>query len=313
MANAVREQLRGYAQLIESRMPSSPPFSPELEDAGTIQVERGTIYPLCLQNPAAPMDVDRVERLIELASSERLASLRIVDCAGHQRSAYRGLLVYCWLQAYRLAYESLARAQFGRWEEALRTWSDLLEAELTQIDWPAGPLPAIRGDDASEAAWAALALHVAGKAFIRDAWIDLASDTFGRLARAQQPQGPFLLSGASDSPDAGAFHELVLLHAAASYAVQAEDRTIAAAVARATEYHQRETQPDHATAQPWALFAFIWNAQTRPLAEQILHASEVQHPEAQDGVTFMLLADALYCLRLFDCPPETDASRARHE
>ena len=30
---------------------------------------------------------------------------------------------------------SLTREEFGRWEEALRAWSDLLEAELGDIGW----------------------------------------------------------------------------------------------------------------------------------------------------------------------------------
>ena len=72
--------------------------------------------------------------------------------------------------------------------------------------------------------------------------------------------------------------------------------------ARATEYHQRETQPDHASSQPWGLFAFAWNPDTRPLADQLLHAATVQHPVGQDGVSLILLADALYCLRLFEGP-----------
>ena len=62
------------------------------------------------------------------------------------------------------------------------------------------------------------------------------------------------------------------------------------------------SQPDHATAQPWALFAFVWNPQTRPLADQLLHAARVQDPAARNGVSLILLADALYCLRLFEGP-----------
>src|SRR5260221_299427 len=86
-----------------------------------------------------------------------------------------------------------------------------------------------------------------GPATVRDAWVDLASDAFGRLPRSQQESGEFLASGPSDNPDARVYDELVLLHAAADYAVQAEDRPVAAAVARAGEFHLRQTQPDHAT------------------------------------------------------------------
>jgi hypothetical protein len=229
-----------------------------------------------------------------------------MDRAGHHRPVYRPLLVYAWLQAYRLAYEVLPRSEFGRWEEGLRPWCDLLEAALTGIDLPdrrgenAPGIPAARGASAGEAAWSALALYVAGKVFVRDAWTDLASATFGRLVRAQAPGGRWLSAGPSDNPETLWFHELVLLHASASYAVQTEDRTVASAVARNTEFHLRETQPDHATAQPWGLFAFVWNRDTRPLADELLHAAQAQHAHgAAAGVPSILLADALYCLQLF--------------
>jgi hypothetical protein len=82
--------------------------------------------------------------------------------------------------------------------------------------------------------------------------------------------------------------------------VQTEDRTIARAVARSTMLTLNEIEPDHATGQPWGLFAFIWNPQTRgPLADQLLHAVEMRQTSAIDGVSLILLADALYCLRLF--------------
>src|SRR5262249_46770195 len=153
----------------------------------------------------------------------------------------------------------LPRSEFGRWEEALRVWCNLMESELGEIEIPPGPIPAARGSTATESAWTALSLYIAGKVFIRDAWTDLAADTFGKLTRYPSDKGALLHAGPSDNPETHAYHELALLHAAASYAVQAEDRTIATAVRRATDYHQNETQPDHATTQPWALFAFIWN------------------------------------------------------
>ncbi|MGH7176169.1 MAG: hypothetical protein ACREJC_02205, partial [Tepidisphaeraceae bacterium] len=142
-------------------------------------------------------------------------------------------------------------------------------------------------------------LFVAGKLYVRDAWLDLASDTFGKISRAQTPHGALLTTTPADNPDSHAYHELVLLHALASYAVGAEDRTIAASVARATEFHLQHTQPEHATWKPWAVFAFIWDEQSRPLADTILHAAKIQQLDSNDGISLMLLADALYCLRLF--------------
>ena len=311
MANSAHVQLdlRRYADLVAAALPTDVSFRAETEDATTVQVERGTVYPLSLNRRVEALALERVDRLIRLAAPAPaneppaplpvLSSLSVVDRAGHRRPVYRPLLVYAWLQSFRLLYEELPRLEFGRWDEALRAWCDVLEARLTAARAPEGPSPAARGAEATELAWTALALFSAGRLFVRDAWTDLASDAFGRLARGQEASGALLVSGGSDNPELVWYHELALLHAAASYAVQAEDRTVASAVARATEYHLRETQPDHASAQPWALFGFIWNPATRPLADQLLHAAAVQHPGGPDGVSLILLADALYCLRLF--------------
>jgi hypothetical protein len=287
-----------YAELIAQNFKQPIQFSATVETAQAIQVERGVVFAQVLLAPKTA-DLSSVDRLIELAGSDRLSSLAVVDRANHHRPVYQGLLIYSWLQAYRVAYETLSPSAFGKWEEALRPWCDMLESELTSIDWPADGMPASRGASAAESVWMALALFAAGKAFVRDAWIDLASDTFGRLLRGESNRATFLLACENDNPEILWYHELVILHAAASYAVQSEDRTVAAAVARSTQHHFNEIQPDHATSQPWAVFPFIWNPQTRILADQILHYDSMQHPRGDDGVSLMLLADALYCLRLF--------------
>jgi hypothetical protein len=299
--NHVLERFKPFATPIGEMLNTSAPAADfAAESATAVQVERGTIFVRALLDSKLSMeDLATVERLIELTSSPRLAELAIVDASGHHRPVYRALLIYAWLQSFRIAYETLPQSQFGRWEEAVRVWCDLLEAELGQIDLPESVITAGRGASATESAFTALALFVAGKVFVRDAWIDLASDLFGRITRAQQPSGAFLLAGSSDNPDTHGYHELVILHAAASYAVQAEDRRVASAVVGATEYHLRQTQPDHATNQPWGLFAFIWNDRTRSLADQLLHATQARDDGRIDGVSLMLLADALYCLRQF--------------
>lgn len=310
MSSTVQQELRRYAKLIESALPADIRFEAAGESPSAVRVERGTIYPLSLAGRVDETAFDRVDRLVRLAAPQdvsaagasTLSSVAVVDRSGHRRPAYRPLLVYAWLQSFRLLYEMLPRMEFGRWDEALRAWCDALEAGLANTRVPADVIPAADGAAMVESAWAALALWAAGRVFVRDAWTDLASDTFGRLIRPQRDSGAFFLAGPGDGPEPVAYHELSLLHAAASYAVQAEDRTVAAAVARATAHHQNETQPDHATAQPWGLFAFIWDPATRPFADQVLHAVSVQHPNGAGGVTLILLADALYCLRLFDGP-----------
>jgi hypothetical protein len=303
-STAIQKELRRYASLIEPMLASSmldlpAVFAPEAEDARSVQVERGIVFPSLLNGHWVSEKAEPANRLVELSHLSDIGDITVVDRRGHHRPVYRGLLVYAWLQAYRLAYETMPRDAFGRWEEGLRPWCDLLENLIGDVEWFDGPTPAGRGATIAEAAWMALALHVAGKVFVRDAWTDLAGDVFGKVTRGQQDSGAFLTASARDNPETYWYHELVILHATASYAVQAEDRTAAAAVARNGEFHLRETQPDHATTQPWGVFAFAWNPQTRSLADQVLHAASTQSAAGVDGVSLVLLADAVYCLRLF--------------
>jgi hypothetical protein len=277
-----QSELRRYAGLIDPLIDRSVPFLSD-DSIG----ERAMIYPLLLTGPWTTEKAKLVEPLISAGSAEAAAG------------RFTPFLIYAWLMAYRLAYETMPRETFGQWEEALRPNCEALENRLDDIDWPADGFSAADGAIAAEAVWIALALQVAGSIFVRDAWTDLSADVFGKLARGQQASGAFLRSSASDNPETLGYHELVLLHAAASYAVQATDRPLSVAVARAAEFHLNQMQPDHATTQPWALFAFIWHAPTRPLADQLLHASITQQPTTQTGIPAVLLADALYCLRLF--------------
>ena len=298
MSNTLAEFKR-FADLIAPMLAAPPMFTPQVENPTTIQVERGVVFAHSM-NDRPPDHNSGIDRLIETAA---FANVAIVDRHGHTRPVYRPLLIYCFLQTFARAYETVPRAEFGRWEESLRVWCDSLESSLGEFSWPMNSMPASHGSRATELAWTALALHRAGRIFIRDAWTDLAADTFGRFTKRQQSSGAFLETSGSDNPETAWYHELVLLHAVASYAVQAEDRTLASGVRRATEFHAAHTQPDHATNQPWALYAFIWNETTRPLAEQMLHACATQAP-AENHITLMLLADALYCLRLFTAPNE---------
>lgn len=307
--NEVIAEFARYARLVRQAMPdvAAGGVTFAAETPASVQVERGLILRDAVTPRAgadAPPDFSTVDRLAELsvAGPERLAQVAFVDAAGHARPVYRPLAIYAWLTAYRVAYEWLPPGVFGRWDEALRPWCDLLEAELGPITVADDGTPAIRGGSAAESAWTALALFAAGKVFVRDAWTDLAADTFGRLARGQQPGGAFLAPAPSDHPELTWYHELTILHAAASYAVQAEDRTVARAVARSTRFALGEIEPDHATKQPWGLFAFVWNASARPLADQLLHGVEMRRDAGLDGVSLILLADALYCLRLFTDP-----------
>lgn len=288
-----------YAALVDASitLPEGE-FIATAESATAVQVDRGIVLPRAIKGLPAANDTVFIERLIDVAPSQRIGQIAFVDRLGHHRPLYRPLTLYAWLAAYRLRFETLTGHDFGRWDEALRLWCDLLEAELETIEVADAGNPAARGASIAESAWTALALYAAGKIFVRDAWIDLAGDLFGRLARGQCDNGAFLEAAASDNPEPAWYHELALLHASASYAVQAEDRTVARAVASSAKYLVAEVQPDHATGQPWGVFAFIWaGPETRAMADHLLHAASMRRP--LDAISLILLSDALYCLKLF--------------
>jgi uncharacterized protein YbaR (Trm112 family) len=286
------------ARLIESALAASAPtidFSAERED--TIQVERGLILPLALLRQ--PRDTLRscVDRLLTTAPQD----VTIVDQRTHRRHAYRGLLVYATLLGLTLG------------DHGLTNWPDRLRPLVDSIsDPPAFPvadsLPASWGAQATEVAWNALALHVAAAIYNQPTWRESARQSFHHFATAQQPAGPFLRATASDNPETHWYHELVLLHAMASYGAQTADAAIATAVARNAAFHMAETQPDHATNQPWALHAFAQHPDTHPFADQLLHAATMvvgAGGSGGRGLTSILLADALYSLQLSRATPMT--------
>jgi hypothetical protein len=112
------------------------------------------------------------------------------------------------------------------------------------------------------------------------------------------PGGALVATDVGDQPETAWYHELALLHAVASYAAQARDRELIEAAGRGARYVQAEMQPDHATGQPWGLLAFLLCEETRPMADEVLHAAGLAGGGCGSAVTSILLADALYCVRL---------------
>jgi len=296
------DDVQRYSALIESALGRLFLFRAETEIGSAVQVERGTIFPMCVRGSGSAELGSRLGRLAQLADQEKAGGVTVVDRAGHTRPAYLGLLLYSCIQAYRLCRDDISNLPFEQWADVLRAWGGVIEAQTSPFEWPIGGMPALRGAGAAASAWVALALYAGGLAFRDERWTQIAHDTFGRLAAGQQASGAFLRASASDNPETLWYHELVLLHAATSYAAQSNNALVTAAVMQAADYHLTQTQPDHASAQPWGILAFIWRGETRPLADQMLHALKVQQPGLPDGVSSILLADALYCLRLLGRP-----------
>src|SRR5688572_4370670 len=132
-ASNVLDEFRRYATLIEATLARGPlGFTPETETASSIQVERAVAYPAVVLKPHEP--TESIDLLLDAAVRPdvgHLASFAVVDRTGHRRPHYRGLLFYSAFQAFQIAYETLPAGLFGRWEEGLRPWADMLESELT--------------------------------------------------------------------------------------------------------------------------------------------------------------------------------------
>lgn len=281
--------LERYARIIRDSLAMDLPFVPVCESASAVQVERGLVLPLALAAREREQLLPIAERLIDLAAAD-VKAIRVVDRAGHHRPAYRGLLVHAWRRALEcVPTDGSPHLDVSR--EALTRWGLALQHDAERTDWlgPAG-VPAAAGAAAAGAAWAALAIAGLGHASAPSACL-------AALVARQQPSGAFLSPGASDNPETRWYHELVLLHACMTYAVLFRDRPAMDAAMRAAGYHLNETQPDHATSQPWGLLAFICCDAARPLADELLHGVRVRQAAGADGVAQILLADTLLGLQ----------------
>jgi len=228
---------------------------------------------IATQKPFEPTAEDpsgiQVERGLNLPvlDFQRFQMAAVVDAGGHARPVYRPLLVYSWLLAIEMA------GGVREMPDELYRWIDSLD----------------------EGIWFGLVIAMAGILFDDETWRDAAAERFNDLVDHQQQSGGFLPIDSRANPETRWYEELVLLHAVASYAVRVNDERITAAAAKAAVFHLQETQPDHASAQPWGLLAFARFAP--PLADQMLHAMTMQYPAGVTGVPLLLLTDALYGLR----------------
>ena len=284
-----------YARLIEGTLRWSLEGSATAVSgpAGVLPLARGLCYP-------AAVLCGNAGRALAFAGDALDDAPAVVDPAGHRRPVYSGLLLYSVFQAFRLArVDPSAQPVTG--------WVAVLERRLAAVSWPEGlgeRIPASAGAAVTEVAWLALAARAAAE-FVGGGGggaAEIANVLFEEVARRQSTAGAFLTAGPRDNPETFWYHELVLLHAVASYAAQAGDAELAEAAGRSARFVQAEAQPDHATNQPWGLLAFVRDDATRLMADQMLHAARVQDAAGagRSPITSILLADALYCLRALE-------------
>ena len=141
----------------------------------------------------------------------------------------------------------------------------------------------------------ARAFHLAGELFDDRDLIERSRRIFDRLISNQQPSGEFLPLDSNANLESRWYEELILLHAVAGYCAAALNEPCALAVQKSAEFHLNETQPDHATSEPWGLLAFIQYAPA--MADQLLHAMTMHNPQGITGIPLLLLCDVLYGLK----------------
>jgi hypothetical protein len=142
-----------------------------------------------------------------------------------------------------------------------------------------GVLPAASGAELGALLWNAVAGGV--------------REVVWRFVELQRADGSFLVSTAADNLESLWYHELIVLHGVASFGLRHRDEHALGAARRAAVYHLNETQPDHATTEPWGINAFLLEEGTYSLAEQQLHALQTQWVGGADGVSAVLLRDTL--------------------
>lgn len=281
-------QYTRYVHLLTEIIKSAP-VSVE-ESTARVEVERGAIYPRCLLSPKKQLPV---ETLLELPPDTGMP-LAVVDRQGHRRPAYEGLLLYAVLGAIQVTGQPLTPES----HERLITWCGSLRLRLDRRERFTSGIPAALGSEVTAIAWSTVALLRASQVVAAEGDI-VAREVLESFVSNQQPTGALLKTTGSDNPETWWYHELVLLHALGSYATMTRSQNAISAIMRATNFHLHETQPDHATAQPWAVFPFVLNPETHILAEAIIHTAMTTQPGGIDGISLILLGDALHCLRTF--------------
>ena len=109
--------------------------------------------------------------------------------------------------------------------------------------------------------------------------------------------------GLDDQLDAWTWRELSGLHALVWLAQLDQNEAWWERIHEIAEHHQRATQPDYTTYQPWGIAAFVLTPGTRMFADQQLHDARTNlHLEGGGAglLPGLLLADAVALLRRID-------------
>jgi hypothetical protein len=260
-------QQRRYLDHLQALLRLHPPQPKEGMDGVQIATAAPLVAAVC-GRPFSPLEIPGF-------------SPRVTDSFGHSRGAYHGLLVHAW-----------GRARQRGWPAAgLDAWLEDIGRTLA-VNLPAAPLPAALGAQLCTQAWHALALCSGASCAGNPRWLEQGRAFFATLLQRVQPR-TFMQVTSSDNLEPWWYHELVLLHAATSFALRHREQGWIDFLRRAADYHYAETQPDHATTQPWGINAFLLSPATVFLADQMIHAAVTQGEGRPESVAAVLFADTL--------------------
>lgn len=281
-----------FCQLLQSQFARPIPF-PVFADQppDCLSIGRGLAWPILLSNPSSRPAMDLLAPLFD--ESFDPDEVEIFDRAGHRRSADVGLLCYAALHALAASNNVLLNRQAA----FVAQWAQTLAERGGRLPIEDGQILASNGSEVAGCAWASLAAFAAADLLHDEGLQVKAARQIRQIATRQTPTGAFLQASLHANPETLWFHELQILHALASYSMQSGDPVVLSAVCRSANFHLRETQPDHATQQPWGLPAFLCDSATVIMADQLLHSARMRLEAEGDAVTLILLADTLYSCR----------------
>ena len=220
------------------------------------------------------------------------------DSGGHGRPFYSGLVAYAVVSAVQLAFGASGDQDVADYLPYLAAGHPPLGAPRPLrrpevLEWP--PAVGIAADAAADVAadlWDALATWRSQSLTGETVRVP---EILAHVVAAQRPDGAYFRFDAGDNPEPWWYHELVALHAVTSFELLSGGRMRLPGARHAAAFHHAETQPDHATGQPWAVHAFLLDLDTTPTADLLLLAAGVNGAGGLSAVSRILLADAAVC------------------
>lgn len=217
----------------------------------------------------------------------------LADSFGHRRDVYHLLVLHLHLAAFAKHYELMSVAQWSACEDLLPAATE----SCRHVERYASDPPP--GDDLAATLWRVLCVFETARIQSRDTDIEWVDAVVHQVVNRRGNDGAMHPVEDDESYDLWTYRELSGLHALANLALLRRSESWATRVREIAEHHQRATQPDYTTSQPWGVFGFAWSASTRPFADQQVHDAQTEGGGGLTPLAAMLLADAVHALGAF--------------